>query len=253
MFFYISKILSYLLNPFAWVFILLAVALFYKNPRKKKKLLSISFLLLFVFTNPFLADEIVRLWEMPIEQSPNKDYSAGVLLCGDIATYDNPSERIIFRSGADRLLQTIELYKREKIKKIIVSGGSGHLIYKDRTEAAFIKKYLTNIGIPPDDIIFESSSRNTFENARYTYRLLQENKISDTILLITSSLHMRRAYACFKKQGLPVKMYTTSKIVGPRLHNFDHLFIPSVSALQKWNLVIHEMIGYVSYKIIGYC
>ena len=122
MFFYFSKILGYLLNPFAWVFILLVIALLYRNPRRKKKILTISFIVLFLFSNPFLADEIIRIWEIPIQQAPVKKYSAGVLLCGDIATYDKPSDRIIFRSGADRLLQVIELYERGIINKEITGG-----------------------------------------------------------------------------------------------------------------------------------
>lgn len=253
MFFYISKILSYIINPFAWIVILLALALFYRNPHKRRKLLTFSFLLLLLFTNPFLGDEVIRLWERPLEPTPVEKYVAGVLLCGDIASYDKSTDRIIFRSGADRLLQVIELYKKGIIKKIIVSGGSGHLIYKDRTEAAFIKKYLISIGIIEDDIIFESSSRNTIENARYSNVLLRQNRINDTVLLITSSLHMKRAAACFKKQGVMIKEYPTSKITGDRLHNFDHLFIPSVLTLKNWDLVIHEIIGYLSYKVMGYC
>lgn len=230
-----------------------ALAVFFKNPRKKKKLLLISFLMLVLFTNPYIGDEVIRLWESPLEEIPVSNYSAGVLLCGDIASYDKASDRIIFRSGADRLLQVIELYQQGIIKKIIVSGGSGHLIYKDRTEAAFIKKYLTNIGIDAEDIIFESRSRNTHENARFTSVLLKENRINDTVLIITSSLHMTRASACFKKQGVLIKEYPTSKITGERLHNFDHLFIPSVLTLKNWDLLFHEIIGYISYKLMGYC
>jgi len=209
--------------------------------------------MLILFTNPFLGDEVTRLWERPMEETPVGNYTAGVLLCGDIASYDKSADRIIFRSGADRLLQIIELYKQGKIKKIIISGGSGHLIYKDRTEAAFIKKYITSIGIDADDVFFESRSRNTIENARYTSALLKEIRVNDTVLLITSSLHMKRASGCFKKQGVLVKEYPTSKITGDRLHNFDHLFIPSVLTLKNWDLVIHEIIGFISYKMMGYC
>lgn len=209
--------------------------------------------MLILFTNPFLGDEVTRLWERPMEDTPVINYTAGVLLCGDIASYDKSADRIIFRSGADRLLQIIELYKQGKIKKIIISGGSGHLIYKDRTEAAFIKKYITSIGIDADDVFFESRSRNTIENARYTSALLKEIRVNDTVLLITSSLHMKRASGCFKKQGVLIKEYPTSKITGDRLHNFDHLFIPSVLTLKNWDLVIHEIIGFISYKMMGYC
>lgn len=253
MFFYISKVLGYLINPLTWIILALALAILNRNPRKKKRLLTISFLLLIFFTNPFLGDEVIRLWERPLEETPARHYTAGVLLCGDIASYDKSADRIIFRSGADRLLQIIELYQQGNIKKIIISGGSGHLIYKDRTEAAFVKKYLTSIGINADDILFESRSRNTHENARFTSVLLKENRINDTVVLVTSSLHMSRASACFKKQDVLIKEYPTSKITGDRLHNFDHLFIPSVLTLKKWDMVFHEIIGFITYKVMGYC
>lgn len=213
----------------------------------------ISFLLLLIFTNPFLGDEAMRAWERPIAEKKNAGISAGILLGGDIVTYDRPSDRVIFRSGSDRLLQSVDLYKNGTIKKIIISGGSGHLIYKDRTEAAFVKKYLIGIGIDNSDILVENTSKNTFDNAKFTARLLEKNNISDSVLLITSALHMRRASACFEKQSIPVIEYPTSKITGPRLKNFEHLFIPSIKTLENWNLLIHEIIGFGVYKVLGYC
>jgi len=195
----------------------------------------------------------MRLWESPITQLPEKRYSIGILLGGDIITYDNATDRLIFRTGADRLLQTIDLYKKGLISKILISGGSGHLLYKDRTEAAFIKKFLVGIGVSPDDIIVENKSRNTKENAKYTIKIIQEMNIKDPALLITSALHMKRAKATFEKQGLNVVGYATSKRTGARLKTFDHLFIPSATTLKNWDLLFHEMIGYGVYKIMGYC
>lgn len=206
-----------------------------------------------IFTNPFLGDEIIRAWEKPMKIVTHKKYDAGVLLGGDIVTYDKDSDRLIFHSGADRLLQAIDLYKSGVIKKIVISGGSGHLIYRDRTEASFIKKYLTGIGFNNDDIIVENMSKNTIENARYTAKLLEQNGITDTVLLITSSLHMRRAAACFRKQGINVEEFSTSKITGKRITNFHHLAVPSVASLKFWDLLIHEILGFLVYKILGYC
>lgn len=253
MFFYISKIFGYLLNPLSWIIILFFVSLIVRKPIKKKRLAIISFLLVLIFTNPFLGDEAVRAWEKPFTTKTSTGLSAGVLLGGDIVTYDRPADRAIFRSGSDRLLQTIDLYKKDIIKKIIISGGSGHLIYRDRTEASFIKKYLTGIGIDGSDIYVENTSKNTFENARFTARLLEKNNIHDSVLLVTSALHMRRAAACFEKQSVLVIQYPTSKITGPRIKNFDHLFIPSIKTLENWNLLIHEIIGFGVYKLLGYC
>jgi uncharacterized SAM-binding protein YcdF (DUF218 family) len=255
MFFTLSKIAGYMLNPLGWIIVIMLVGVLTGNPKRKKKWYILGLFLLLIFTNPFLGDEAIRVWESPIISKSDtiKKYTAGVLLCGDIASYDKPSSKIIFKSGADRLLQTIQLYHNGVLKKIIISGGSGHLLYRDRTEAAFIKKYLVTIGIKPGDIIFESRSKNTYENARFTKELLVENNIVDEVLLITSALHMKRASATFMKQGILVNEYPTSKIVGERLKNFDHLLIPSITTLNNWNLLLHEWFGYASYKISGYC
>lgn len=197
---------------------------------------------------------MIRLWEKPNRNSQlTTVYPAGILLCGDIVDYEKSTDRMIFRSGADRLLQTIELYHNGIIKKIVISGGSGHLIYRDRTEAAFLKIFLARIGIDPNNILFESSSKNTFENAKYTALLLKDNDIKGKMLLITSAIHMRRASATFSKAGFDIEEYPTSKITGERLHDIDHIFIPSLATLQNWNILIHEAAGYLVYKVIGYC
>ncbi|HLO92194.1 MAG: YdcF family protein [Chloroflexota bacterium] len=253
MFFYLSKLLGYLLNPLAWVIVLLFCAVIVRKPVKKKRFTIFALLLLLIFTNPFLGDEAIRAWEKPLVKRLSGSYNAGIVLGGDIVSYDKPSDRVIFRSGADRLLQAVELYKKKNIKKIIISGGSGHLIYRDRTEASFIKKYLINIGIESNDILVENKSKNTFENARFTAKLLQQNDSSDSLLLITSSLHMRRASGCFEKQSIAIREYPTAKITGDRLKNIDHLLIPSIKTLEQWNLLIHELLGYAMYKVMGYC
>ncbi len=256
MFFTVSKIFSYILHPFAWIVILLIITLLYKNPKKKKRLVLYSFLILFLFSNQFLGDEAVRLWEKPDRNAKmlqQANYSAGILLCGDVVDYDKSIDKLIFRSGADRLLQTIDLYKNGTISKIIISGGSGHLIYKDRTEASFIKLYLTRIGINDEDILFESSSRNTYENAKFTAILLKDNNIRGPLLLITSAMHMRRAAAAFRKLNINIEEYPTSKITGQRMVDIDHLIVPSLTTLSNWKILIHEITGYIAYKLMGYC
>ena len=49
----------------------------------------------------------------------------------------------------------------------------------------------------------EGESRNTYENARYSARLLRARQI-DTIFLVTQGWHMRRAVAIFESTGLRV-------------------------------------------------
>ncbi len=252
MYFYFSKLTGYILNPLAWIIIVMILAVFTRKPGKRKKLLIAAFLLLLIFTNPFIGDEAIRRWEMPLTKAPTETYVAGIILGGDIASYDKANDRVVFRSGADRLMQAIELFKKGVIKKIIISGGPGHIVYKDRMEADYIRAYLVGIGFDESDILYESRSMNTIENATFTAQLMKENNITGTALLITSALHMKRALSTFKKQGVAVAPYATDKITGERLYNFDHLFIPSIITLKNWNLIIHEWIGYGAYKFMGY-
>jgi uncharacterized SAM-binding protein YcdF (DUF218 family) len=252
MYFYFSKLMGYILNPLAWIVIAMILAVFTRKPGKRKKFLIAAFLLLLIFTNPFIGDEAIRRWEKPLTKAPTETYTAGIILGGDIASYDKATDRVLFRSGADRLMQAIELFNTGVIKKIIISGGPGHILYRDRMEADYIRNYLVNIGINESDIIYESRSMNTIENATFTAQLMKENNITGTALLITSALHMRRAVTTFEKQGVSVEPYPTSKITGERLYNIDHLLIPSVVTLKNWNLLIHEWIGYFAYKFMGY-
>lgn len=254
MFFVISKIIGYLLNPLGWVLILLFLSLIVKKTVVRKRLAVLGFGLLLFFTNPFIGDEVLRSWERAdVILGDSAQYEAGIVLAGDIATMDNKTGRLIFRSGADRLLQTLQLYHDGIIGKIVLSGGPGHLIYKDRIESMYLSYFLKGTGISVQNVMFEGHSRNTYENAVYTNNILIENSINDTVVLITSALHMKRAAACFKKQGVKIVEYPTSRIVGKRLYNLDHLFVPSIMTLKHWDLLIHEVIGYLVYRVAGYC
>jgi uncharacterized SAM-binding protein YcdF (DUF218 family) len=58
-------------------------------------------------------------------------------------------------------------------------------------------------GVPGGDLRIESSSVNTHENARNSTVILKASGLSD-ILLVTSAIHMRRAAACFRHEGIAV-------------------------------------------------
>ncbi|MFY9311075.1 MAG: YdcF family protein [Bacteroidia bacterium] len=196
-------------------------------------------------------DECSRLWEVPA--TPYKDlktYEAGIVL-GGMSVYDPSLDRAQFFRGVDRLIQAVELYKNGVIKKIIFTGGSGRLLHPEMKEGNYINRYLLYMGVPESDFTIEAESKNTYENAVFTKQSLNENSKND-FLLITSSMHMRRSLGCFNKAGLNVQPYSTDRYAGPRKFEFDHLFIPEPSVLYDWTKLLHEMVGYITYKIAGY-
>jgi uncharacterized SAM-binding protein YcdF (DUF218 family) len=252
-FFIISKILDFLIEPPVWIIALMLFSLLSKNPKRKRKSLLASIILLVVFSNSFLLDEAMRAWEMPaakISDLPGT-YDAGIVLSG-MVTYDNSLDRIQFNRRNDRLMQAVILYKTGKIKKIVFSGGSGSLVYTYLKESEMVKKFLVEIGIPADDVLIENKSNNTRENAVFTKEVLDKDIPHGRFLLFTSAFHMRRAVACFKKAGIEVTPYPTDRYSGPRKYYPDHLLIPNSGTLFDWNSLLHEIVGYGVYKVMGY-
>lgn len=121
MFFIISKILSFLIAPLTWIITLLLLALFLKNKKWSRRCLIYCVIVTIFFTNPFLSNEAVRLWEYPITQDKELavSYDAGIVLGGGMITIDSDVNRLTFRNNVDRILQAVSLYKTGKIKKMI--------------------------------------------------------------------------------------------------------------------------------------
>ncbi|MHC1707518.1 MAG: YdcF family protein [Bacteroidales bacterium] len=254
MFFFFSKIFSFLLSPFTWIGVLVLIAYFVKKPGLSKKLSLFTILIFFLSGNSFLADEFMRAWELPLTRPTQlqKSYDVGILLGGGIVQEDKANKRLIFRYNTDRLFQTIDLYKTGRIKNILISGGSGDLYERDLKEASLIRKYLIGIGIPDSVIFVDSVSDNTHENAVMCAALLSEWHPESKKLLITSAFHMRRAAACFNKEGITFDTFTTNKMSGKRLWNIRHLFIPDIKAILFHQSLLHEITGYIVYMIMDY-
>lgn len=252
MFFIASKILSFFTTPVIWIGILLLLALLCEKQKRKKRFLRLSAILFFFFTNSFIIDEILRIWEISAIKTEELDppYDYGIVL-GGMVTYDVEYKRINFVTSTDRLLQAIDLYHQKKIKKFFITGGSGSFTNREMKEALLLEKYMAEIGIPENDICIETESKNTYENAIYTAQILSREP-NKKLLLITSAVHLRRSIGCFKKAGINAKPYSTDRKAGPRKFNIGHLFVPDVGALSLWTIFLHEFFGYIVYKVMGY-
>ena len=248
-FFYISKILDFIINPLVLVFVLLLIALFTK---KKKLWLSISIILLYLFANPYLVTNVAQLWEMPTTTIVDSTYEIAIVLGGGMVTSTQDSN-IIFKYNPDRIMKALKLYNEGKVKKILISSGSGSMIHRDILEAELLKTALVQVGYPDSIFIVEAKSNNTYENAVYTKKFLDSLKIPyNKTILITSSLHMKRAYKCFEKQGMDCLPYPVAPVNSYQAVSPSFYFLPDASALELTNNLLHEIFGLLAYKIMGY-
>jgi len=253
MFFFLSKILSFLLSPFTYILPPLIWLFFCRKPRRRKKILIFIICFVLFFGNSFVLDEFVRVWEVPLNSSKNKTYDIGIVLSG-MLIYDAKNDRTNFNSNADRLLQVLPKLKRNEIEYLLFSGGSGELYHPENREAEILARYLTSIDWDTSNFLFESESRNTFQNAKYSALLLKKKFVNiqnKKIILITSAGHMRRSIACFEKQGLKVDYLCSNRLAGPRKFEFHHCFIPNIEAFSGWCQLLHEVIGYTVYRATG--
>ena len=249
MFFLLSKILSFLIDPFFWIVVFLLASLLDKRKYLRRRFLTFGLLFLIFFSNPFIYKFINDLWTVKYIV-PKEKYDYGILLGGMIDIESSP-ENILFLKNNDRLLNTIELFSEKKIKKILISGASGSLTSKLK-EAEILKKYLVKIGIPDSCILVENSSKNTYENAIYCEKILTQIHKNEVIncLIITSDYHLRRSLACFKKTNLHADPYVKK----PTIKHFDleYLIVPQSSSLFGWKILLHEIVGYFTYKLLDY-
>ena len=254
MFFVLSKVISWIIMPTSLIVLCMAGSLFIKNAWLKKWLFRLGVFFLIFFTNPFFAKLAMNLWEPdPIEYARiNKRYGWAVVLAGITNPNRLPLDRTHFNKGADRLTHAIDLYKLKKINKLIISGGSGVLSFEGKPESLALKEFAMSAGVRARDIVIDTLSRNTWENAKNTRRILVEKGAQDEVLVITSAFHMRRAAGCFEHLGVHHDTFPTDYYGGPFRFTPDELIIPNLYALQLWTILIKEWVGILAYKVAGY-
>lgn len=105
-----------------------------------------------------------------------------------------PSERL-----RRRVALGVGLYRDGAAPLILMSGGGADGI----TEASIMRDLACDAGVPETALLLEAESRNTFENAAYTARLLRDIG-KRRIVLVSDRAHLPRAARLFRRAGLEV-------------------------------------------------
>ncbi len=151
-------------------------------------------------------------------------------------------------TATDRIDRAAALYFAGRAPKILVTGGA----YEGRvSEAQGMAKVLRQKGVPDQAIVLEKESRNTYENALFTERLLK-NLPHSKLLLVTSALHMPRALATFQRLNMPaIPAGVAPQIVPPDDYILD-LWLPHTRSLEASRTILKEYFGLLGYWIRGW-
>ncbi|MFC1795267.1 YdcF family protein [Planctomycetota bacterium] len=146
-----------------------------------------------------------------------------------------------------RLYSGVKAFKQSNANLLGLCGGRS--IGYPESDAEVMKAVAVYMGVPSEEILTETQSKNTMENAVRLAALLPEGE-KRCIGLVTSAIHMLRAEKVFRKQ---FSEYTIVPI--PTNYIYDKTVwsvksaIPSVGALEKSTIALHEWIGILWYSL----
>jgi uncharacterized SAM-binding protein YcdF (DUF218 family) len=258
--FFLSKLLPVFVYPLGISSLLMGLGLFWlwKHPKRATVSISAALFILFFASNVGVSHKLVSTLEwqyFPPDPMPTVD--AIVVLGGAVEPALAPRPWVEVREQGDRILYGARLYNQGKAPKLILSGG--RVTWRGgsgASEADDMKEFALAMNVPESAILLEGDSLNTRENAVNVQKILKANSLN-SVLLVTSAIHMPRSVAIFKKLGMdiipaptdylaPTEIYerVTSTWQGRILSVF-----PDSEALDQFTRALKEYVGFAIYRL----
>ncbi|MCX5722891.1 MAG: YdcF family protein [Nitrospirae bacterium] len=262
-FFGLYKFVKYGLYPLTWVLLLLSAATVLAlrpfsptNLKWLRRLVISSLLLLVMLSSPLVATLLIgslESWHRPPQLTPSDRFDAIVVLGGGVHEKGalRPTTELSSHSR-ERVTCAMDLYQQGYASILVLTGGDARIFGKGPEEAVEMKRWALRLGLPESAAMIDSGSRNTYENATGTKRLIGPA----SILLVSSASHLPRAVPVFAKQGFQVTPapcdYVSQNLPREILDDIDLFdFLPDDDALKHSTEAVSEMAGLVIYWLAG--
>jgi uncharacterized SAM-binding protein YcdF (DUF218 family) len=153
----------------------------------------------------------------------------------------------VLTDSAERLFAFVALARNHPEAKLLFTGGSAALVDNAEREADVARTVLAGLGLDVDRITFERDSRNTYENAVFSKRLVTPRP-GERWVLITSAYHMPRAVGCFRAAGWSVIPYPVDYGTAPAGNPPTFSLL---GGLDDVHWALREWIGLAFYYVAG--
>ena len=206
-----------------------------------KIVLTLAFLVLTAFSFNVVVDQFIKpleLWYPPLlDTSTLKDVKWVVVLGGGhISNPELPPNAQIFNPSLSRIVEGIRIHRALPESKLLFSGGA---VFDPVPEALTMAAVARMLDVSPDDIVLESQSKDTGQQAQFVQGIVQD----DRCILVTSAVHMPRAMLVFEQKGLKPIPAPTDFGDWMRKENSPNQFFPRASELRKVEAALHEYLG----------
>jgi uncharacterized SAM-binding protein YcdF (DUF218 family) len=196
---------------------------------------------LYILATPAFSSYLLWYIESKIPEGNNLNIAQVIVVLGvDIRRGRSITPERLGPQSLERLVMAAEAYRRLHLP-IAVSGG---LISDSQMSVAELMKIAFEQQFAIPVTWSEERSRNTYENAAYTAKLLREANIG-TVVVIAQARDLPRIIWSFEHSGLRALPWpaprTSSKI--DRIGDF----LPNTEALAESYYTLHEIIGGLYY------
>lgn len=250
MFFVLSKVFWFLVQPLALILLALAagfLALALNFTRTGLGLAGFSLLALAVVSLSPLGLLMMSVLENRIPRPDLPQNVAGIIVLGGAidTRISGTRDEAELNHAADRLTSALALSRQYPDAQVVFTGGSAAVIGEGVPESVPARELFLSLGLEPERLLLEEESRNTYENALYTRRLVEPAE-GETWLLVTSAYHMPRSLGCFRKAGFAVTPFP----VDYQTPAGSAVWRPSAATIrnvEKVHFAIREYIGLFAY------
>ena len=143
-----------------------------------------------------------------------------------------------------RLMEGIRVFRQTPGSKLVLSGCGAFDPVPEAHVMADVARFL---GVDKNDIILESRSNDTKDQARLVHTIVGNQPFA----LVTSAIHMPRSVALFRKQGMDPIPAPAGKTVGTPQALRPSSFFPDATDLETSSAAVHEYLGLIWAKLMG--
>jgi len=252
--FLLAKTFNFFLQPGLWVgFLLLGgtILLWSRWQRAGRWILTATMGFLVLVTTVPVGLMMIEALEnrFPVVTKFNRPVDGIIVLGGSISQLTTKYRgQPSLTGGAERLTEFIALAKQHPNAKLVFSGGSGMALRQDVKEAETARLFFAQMGLDTGRVVFEDQSRNTFENALYSFKLVSP-KPGERWVLITSAAHMPRSVGVFRKAGWDIIPFPVDfATYGPEQR---HVGLDMIGGLGRFGIGLRAWSGLLVYRLLG--